>query len=103
MHSWCLRKSEEDVRSSGTGITERCDSPCGCWELNPDPLAEQPVLLMAESSLQPQDFCYFLILFECVGLCVGICMEVQVPAEARGIRAEGYNCGYKAPDMSAEN
>lgn len=77
--------------------------PVGAGYLNLSPLKEQPELLMAESSLQPQDFCYFLILFECVGLCVGICMEVQVPAEARGIRAEGYNCGYKAPDMSAEN
>jgi hypothetical protein len=27
--------------------------PCGCWELNPGPLEEQPVLLSAEPSLQP--------------------------------------------------
>ena len=55
--------------------------------MNPDPLEEQSVLLMAGSSLQPQDFCYFLILFECVGPCAGISMEVQVLTEDRGIRA----------------
>ena len=29
------------------------EPPCGCWELNPGPLEEQPVLLTAEPSLQP--------------------------------------------------
>jgi hypothetical protein len=41
------------VRSAGTGITDSCDLLCGCWELNPGPLEEQPVLLTAEPSLQP--------------------------------------------------
>ena len=26
---------------SYTGITDSCGLPCGCWELNPDPLEEQ--------------------------------------------------------------
>ena len=30
--------------------------PCGCWELNSEPLEEQPVLLTTEPSLQPEDF-----------------------------------------------
>ena len=30
-----------------------CELPCGCWELNLDPLEEQPVLLTTEPSLQP--------------------------------------------------
>ena len=30
-----------------------CEPPCGCWELNSGPLEEQPVLLTAEPSLQP--------------------------------------------------
>ena len=42
----CLQKSEDGIRSSG-----RCDSPCGCWELNPGPLEEQPVLLTDNPSL----------------------------------------------------
>lgn len=30
-----------------------CEPPCGCRELNPRPLEEQPVLLTTEPSLQP--------------------------------------------------
>ena len=41
-------------------ITDGCELPCGCWELNPGPLEEQPVLLTAELSLQS----HFLIFFE---------------------------------------
>jgi hypothetical protein len=29
-----------------------CEPPCGCRELNPRPLEEQPVLLTTESSLE---------------------------------------------------
>ena len=29
-----------------------CESSCGCWGFNPDPLEEQMVLLTAEPSLQ---------------------------------------------------
>jgi hypothetical protein len=32
--------------------------PCGCWELNPSPQEDLPVLLTAEPSLQPHDI-YF--------------------------------------------
>jgi hypothetical protein len=35
------------------GLTDGCESPCGCWELNSGPLKEQSVLLTAEPSLQP--------------------------------------------------
>jgi hypothetical protein len=34
-------------------ITNGCELPCGCWELNSGPLEEQPVLLTTEPSLQP--------------------------------------------------
>ena len=34
-------------------ITDACEPPCGCWELNSGPLGEQPVLLTSEPSLQP--------------------------------------------------
>ena len=44
----------EGVESPGTGVTESCELPCGCWDLNPGPLEEQPVFLSAESSLQPK-------------------------------------------------
>ncbi|KAM7336837.1 hypothetical protein ACRRTK_002956 [Alexandromys fortis] len=34
-------------------ITDGCDSLCGCWELNSQPVEEQSVLLTTEPSLQP--------------------------------------------------
>ena len=34
-------------------ITDGCEPPCGCWELNSGPLEEQSLLLTAEPSLQP--------------------------------------------------
>jgi hypothetical protein len=48
----------EGVRFTGTGIIDRCESPCKCWELNQDPLEELPVLLTSEPSLQPQCFSF---------------------------------------------
>jgi hypothetical protein len=35
-------------------ITDGCEPPCGCWDLNSGPLEEQLVLLTAEPSLQPR-------------------------------------------------
>ena len=35
-------------------ITDGCEPPCGCWELNSGPLEEQAMLLTTEPSLQPQ-------------------------------------------------
>ena len=34
------------------GLTGSCELPCGCWESNPGPQEEQPVLLTTELSLQ---------------------------------------------------
>ena len=31
----------EGVRSPGTGVTDKCELPCGCWEMNLGPLEEQ--------------------------------------------------------------
>jgi hypothetical protein len=33
-------------------ITDGCEPPCGCWDLNSGPLEEQLVLLTTEPSLQ---------------------------------------------------
>ena len=40
-------------------ITDGCEPPCGCLELNSGPLEEQSVLLTSEPSLQPY-FDFFL-------------------------------------------
>ena len=34
-------------------ITDGCEPPCGCWELNSGPSEEQAVLLTTEPALQP--------------------------------------------------
>ena len=47
------RKLEEGVISSTMAVTWYCELPCGCWELNPGPLEEEPVPLRAEPSPQP--------------------------------------------------
>lgn len=45
------RMPEEDIRCSGTGVADDCELLCGCWESNPGPLEEQPVVLATEPSL----------------------------------------------------
>ena len=46
--NWC-----EGIRSPGTGVTDSCKLPCGCWELNPGSLEEQAVSLTFKTSPQP--------------------------------------------------
>ena len=38
---------EEVIGSHKTIVIDSCESPCGCWELNPRPLEEQSVFLIA--------------------------------------------------------
>ena len=47
------------VECASDPITDGCEPPCGCWELNSGPMWEQSVLLTSESSLQPPDFLIF--------------------------------------------
>ena len=43
----------EGVRCPRTGVKDSCGPPCGCWELNSNPLEEQQVPLTTEPALQP--------------------------------------------------
>jgi hypothetical protein len=47
------RGQKKSVRFPGTGVPDSHNPPCGCWEMNPGPLEEQPVFLTAELSFQP--------------------------------------------------
>ena len=47
-------------------ITDGCQPPCGCWELNSGPLEEQATPLTAEPSLQAQEENSYMTYFECV-------------------------------------
>jgi hypothetical protein len=44
-------------------ITDGCEPPCGCWELNSGPLEEQSVLLTTEPSLQPPSLAFLIMRF----------------------------------------
>jgi hypothetical protein len=50
VHCSCLQTHQ---KGASDPITDGCEPPCGCWELNSGPLKEQPVLLTTEPSLQP--------------------------------------------------
>lgn len=53
MCTWCWR-SEEGVISSGTRITDGCETLSGCWESNLGSLYELQMLLIFEPHLQLQ-------------------------------------------------
>jgi hypothetical protein len=38
-------------RGSRMELKDGCEPPCGCWELNPGPLKEEPILLTVKPSL----------------------------------------------------
>jgi hypothetical protein len=43
--AWMVPTEEdEDIRSSGTVITNGCEPPCECWEPNLSPMEEPSVL-----------------------------------------------------------
>ena len=46
----CVPGTEEvkGVRSPGTGVTGMCELSYRCWDLNIDPLEEEPMLSTAE-------------------------------------------------------
>jgi hypothetical protein len=50
--AWCPLRPEEGTGSIEIGVTEVVS---GCWEPNLDPPEEQPVLLMSQPPLQPQN------------------------------------------------
>jgi hypothetical protein len=70
---------QKRVRSLETGVTDGCQVPCGCWELNLRPLEEQTVLLTGEPSLLlPLSFIRFVIHPSvCVCRCHGVHMELR--------------------------
>jgi hypothetical protein len=38
---WCFARMDVYVRVSDLGVTDRCELPCECWNLNLGPLEEQ--------------------------------------------------------------
>jgi hypothetical protein len=60
VHCTCLQTHQE---STSDPITDGCEPPCGCWELNSRPLEEQSVLLTSEPSLQPYSVAFVFVAF----------------------------------------
>ena len=52
LYAWCPQKSEEDVESSGTRVSDSCEPHYGSWELTPSSLQGQQVLLATVLFLQ---------------------------------------------------
>jgi hypothetical protein len=50
VHCSCLQTHQKRAQDL---ITDGCEPPCGCWDLNSRSSEEQSVLLTAEPSLQP--------------------------------------------------
>jgi len=54
LHHMCaVPTKSRKIRSSGTGVIDGFEIPCGCWESNPSPLEEQPMCLTSEPPPQP--------------------------------------------------
>lgn len=74
MHGWYSQGSEDGIRCRGNGATNHCELPCGCWEWNPSPLWEQP--LVNKLSLQQFPLSKFKI---CFPLLTSEFLEGQIP------------------------
>lgn len=44
----CVQRPEENIKFFGTGVRDASELPRECWEVNLDPLPEQPMLSSAE-------------------------------------------------------
>lgn len=64
IHPWLPGRSEEGVRSSGSGVWDGSEPPHKCWEMNLGPLQKQKMLLTTEPSIAP------VILLLCTRLCL---------------------------------
>jgi hypothetical protein len=52
LFKYCFLQTHQ--KRASDPISDGCEPPCGCWELNSGPLEEQPVLFTAKPSLQPK-------------------------------------------------
>ena len=51
VYAWYAGRPKGAVRSPRTGVRRGCELTCTCWEPNPGPPQEQPVMASADPSL----------------------------------------------------
>lgn len=73
----CPQNLEVAIGSPETSYRQLWVAQCRCWESNPAPLEEQPLLLTAELSFQPTEH-------DCLHLCHA-CMHVLVCVFSKGM------------------
>lgn len=80
--------SSDTLEEGSDPITDGCEPPQGCWELNSRPLEEQPVLLTAEPSLQlllpplpSQPSFYYPVSICWIAKIIDLRLELLKPAE----------------------
>jgi hypothetical protein len=66
-------------------ITDGCEPPYGCWDLNSGPLEEQSVLLTVEPSLQPHLRVFFFSPHETGFLCVALAVLETCSVDQAGL------------------
>lgn len=49
---FCVDKNEDCSGSPRSDVTDTCEPPCGCWEMNPSSLEEEHVLFTADPYLE---------------------------------------------------
>jgi hypothetical protein len=75
--------SETHQKRASDAITDGCEPPCGCWDLNSEPPEEQSVLLTAEPSLQPPGSLKNNFYFRLINLCIWVfCLHVCLCAKS---------------------
>ena len=70
---FCLDKTEDGGGSPGSDVTDTCEPPCGCWELNPNSLEEEHVLFTADPYLELHNVClnsYLCVWVFCLYVCL---------------------------------
>lgn len=50
-YAYCAHRGPEEASGPLEIESDNCEPPCGCSELNPSPLQEQPGLLITDPSL----------------------------------------------------
>jgi hypothetical protein len=59
LYEYTVAVSDTHQKRASDLITDGCEPPCGCWELNSGPLEQQSVLLTAKPSLQPDLYHFY--------------------------------------------